>query len=435
MSNFGHGELEEEIVTQELALTFTRHPNEVGENMLKELSIMTDVNGASYIYNGIFWEPVTSHQLRQKTLDYDTPTSKASRRKEICDFICTKTIMALIPWNNISNEQIAVKNGVLNYRTHDLVPHQKEHYLNKVIDINFQPDETCPMWLEVLSELLGDGSEKIQALQRFFGYVLMPHARFKKALICHGPSNTGKSLIAEVLRLMIGASNVCSIQLEHMDDPRALAPIKNKMLNVIPELPERVTLAEGGFKQLVSTGDPVQIDPKHKSPELILPSCKHAIFTNSLPRIRDTSNAVYNRLLLIQLTNVISPEKQDKDLIYWLKQEREGIFNWALKGAQQLLKANGTFSDGPSVHTELQAYRASENPVLKWAEARLSSSRAEWEYIEDLYTDFVLWYTEKDCSRDRFSKCLRDAGYLTVRKKIQGRNHTVLPNYQLIRQA
>ena len=49
-----------------------------------------------------------------------------------------------------------------------------------------------------------------------------------------------------------------------MDDPRRCYMLVGKRLNVMTELTTDALMADGGFKTLVSTGEPVLIDPKFK---------------------------------------------------------------------------------------------------------------------------------------------------------------------------
>jgi len=62
-----------------------------------------------------------------------------------------------------------------------------------------------------------DGELKIAALQEYFGYCLMPHARYKKALLCVGESDCGKSTIPYLLRQLLGSENIAAVSVEHMD--------------------------------------------------------------------------------------------------------------------------------------------------------------------------------------------------------------------------
>ncbi|WP_373533076.1 phage/plasmid primase, P4 family [Vampirovibrio sp.] len=411
---------------------FSQHSNEIAEKILKKHSIITDAQGQFYQFDSRVWQPISNYQLMQLAMSNDLPSAKASRRKEIADYIRIKALKDPIPWNRISKTQVPVLNGVVDFITNKLEAHNEKYYLNKVLNIKYKPEEGCEMWLSVLNDLLGDDPEKIETLQLFFGYVLFPHAQFKKGLICYGPSNTGKSLVAKVLELLVGQSNVCSIQIGAMSDPRALAPIKNKMVNIISELPENALMAEGGFKQLVSTGDPVQIDPKNKPPETITPTCKHVIFTNTLPKIKDTTQAVYNRLLIIYFKNIIPESRQATDLICWLEEEIDGIFNWALQGAKHLQRNQGKFPQSQRAKNELQQYRDSQNPLTSWVTELLKPADASAFISNDaLFQSYSSFPDSEKITKARFISLLKDAGYHTSRTRTVGKRRVGLHAYKL----
>jgi phage/plasmid-associated DNA primase len=83
------------------------------------------------------------------------------------------------------------------------------------------------LWLKCLNEWFETENEKL-ALQEFFGYLLCPHANYKKALVLVGKSNSGKSVICEIARLLVGSEFTCCIYPEDMNDEYLLGPIKDK---------------------------------------------------------------------------------------------------------------------------------------------------------------------------------------------------------------
>jgi uncharacterized protein DUF5906 len=143
----------------------------------------------------------------------------------------------------------------------------------------------------------------------------MPHAKFKKALVCKGPSNCGKSLVPEIASELVGKDAVCQLGVEHMDDPQRRSILKGKALNVITELSADAIIKDDGFKTLVSTEEPIMIDQKYKPTDAAYtPTAKHIIATNTLPRINDKTEATLGRLLIIVFSRVFSASEQNTGL-------------------------------------------------------------------------------------------------------------------------
>ncbi len=340
-------------------------PNNVANNILKKHHLL-NVSDNLYEYDGKKWAPTALTRLHKLALQEDGEfiTTK-NRRNEIVSFISSKIYTNKHEWRQIQPYEVPVSNGVIDIRTMKMRPHRKEDYLQTCIPWAYSEKAQCPELMRCLDTYFGkdnDGDLKIAALQEYFGYCLMPHARYKKALLCVGESDCGKSTIPYLLRQLLGSENIAAVSVEHMDDDRKRAPLLGKLVNLLTELTSDAMIADGGFKTLVSTEEPILFDPKHLAPVMDIPICKHVIVTNKKPRINDKSNATFRRLLLIHFNHVIPASEQDTTVWDRLKGEIDGILSWALEGATRIYERGGRFSD-PGV-AEIAEYRDDQNPML-----------------------------------------------------------------------
>jgi putative DNA primase/helicase len=144
--------------------------------------------------------------------------------------------------------------------------------------------------------------------------------------------------------------------------PRKLSPLMGKMVNLLTELTSKAMVADGGFKTLVSTEEPLLIDPKFAQPILYAPIAKHVIACNSLPRVTDMSRGFFNRLMLLKFNRVIPEELRDRSIVDKLRREIEGIMSWAIEGARRLYENGGEFTRS-GVRSGNHEYREEQNPV------------------------------------------------------------------------
>jgi putative DNA primase/helicase len=224
----------------------------------------------------------------------------------------------------------------------------------------------------------------IHAIFEFTGYILMQSTPYKKALVCVGPSNTGKTTFEKVLIELVGKENICHIPIERMGNSSELAPIKGKMLNVVGEIKATAVLDDAGFKQMVSIGEPVQLNEKYKVRETYTPFAKHAFFTNNLPTITDSTDAVFNRLLLIPFDNVITPDKQDPHLAEKLSKEIPGILVRAVNALRSLIERRGQFTIPECSKELIRQYKREQNPMFDFLEAsfeQVSEGSIEMETV------------------------------------------------------
>jgi putative DNA primase/helicase len=280
--------------------------------------------------------------------------------------------------------------------------------LESVVPWEYHPGTNPSLWYQCLSDWFANEHDAVDALQEFFGYCLMSHARYKKALLCYGESNCGKSTIPFLLRELVGAANMCAVSVEDMDDPRKRAPLRGKLINALTELPTDAMIADGGFKTLVSTEEPIQFDEKYMPSIMDVPIAKHVIVTNTLPAINDRSRGTFNRLLLIQFNHVIPESEQNKKVWDELRNEIEGVLLWAVEGARRLWAKDGRFTAAGAV--EMEEYRNEQNPVLEWIQEACERDEDGRVLLTDMRERYCRW-VGKAVSPKWFAHGLVGAGY------------------------
>ncbi len=336
--------------------------------------IAVNNNDQVFLYSDSIWRAVTKYGLKSVIVDDMatrkikkdgrdvTPTCGVNALKTAADRVITTLHRKEKPieWNLVEDDEIPFVDGVYDVVHQTMRPHARRDMLDKTLPHKF-PDAAMPpmIWLRCLHDWFPPNREanrdKVNALQEFMGYCLLGHARYKKAAVLFGESNTGKSIVLKVIGAMVGVGNTCSIKLEDMSDPRKVAGIKGKMVNIVTEIDDGALMADGGFKQLVSTQEPIQIDPKYVAPYIYFPTCKHIFATNNLPIIHDRTNAVFNRLMICTFDRVFGPDEIDEDLDHKLLDELPSIMMWAIEGAERLVAARGRFTrfqDSDDVITE-----------------------------------------------------------------------------------
>lgn len=387
-------------------------PNMVAETVLGERDFLTDDVDAVYEYREGCWHELSESALRALALAADGRFwSSARRRGEIVSFMKAATHRPGLKWGRVADTEVACSNGVADVATGELRPHRQEDYLERVLPWPYSPGAPCPNWLAALDDWFGIESDEVSALQEFFGYVILSHAKFKKALLLKGGGDTGKSVVLFVLTRLVGENAVCSLPVEHMDDPQKRAVIRGKLLNVMSEISAEALVADGGFKQLVSTEEPILLDEKYKKAEMYIPRTKHVIATNTLPRLNDRTEATLNRLLIIPMLRVVPKERQDETLKDRLVAEMQGILWWALDGARRLTDARGQFSEVPAAAAMLAELRSDANPVRIWLRERCVLDLERATPLAVLTDDYNKWNrgSRKITSR-QFGKMARDAG-------------------------
>jgi len=410
-------------------------PNDIGRMIMRDHDLLLDNVGVLREYNGRHWEPAPADRLRSYAMQYDSHEhTSARRRNEAAQYVMDSVRQVKTPWRALGASEIPCSNGVVDATTGVLRPHRREDYLETCIPHDYNPSAECPLWLAVLDSWFAsdttDGPVPAAlALQEFFGYCLLPHALYKKALFLFGESDTGKSQIPLIMGELVGSGNRCTLSTDQMADERKRAPIVGKMVNLLSELPAGAMIKDGGFKQLVSTGDPISIDEKYVSSYTYIPFCKHIVCCNSLPRVDDHSRATFNRLLLIQFTRVIPADQQDKELLQKLIKELPGMLAWAVAGAARLIANNGEFTRIAASEATIEDYRKDQNPINEFLEERCEKVEGGVIAMEEIRDRFRT-FTGKSWASINIANMIKAMGAKVEPRKVRGDSKRALLGYR-----
>ena len=281
------------------------------------------------------------------------------------------------------------------------VPHSSDHWATARVAVRAADmSQGCPRWLAFLDGCFSDrtGEEAvavIACLQEWFG-AAMVHGKareLRKALWLHGESRTGKTRVLEVLRLLVGEPT-SALKLKGFGThfgPSAVLGKRGWIADDAVGSNDEVNDAE--FKVAV-TGELFTADQKnnpHATGRLDIPI---AFSSNTLPKVKDQSDGVFNRSILIPM-HVVRPEEETAGKTLIEDQVRAGelagVFRWALDGWGRL-QARGRFLVPSSMREAGDAFKDANNPALAWAKIALKADPDFMVDRRDLYTSFKGWY-------------------------------------------
>src|ERR1700678_3721002 len=61
-------------------------------------------------------------------------------------------------------------NGTINLKTGQRLPHQKEHHITKLANVEYDLEAKAPTWEQFLNDIFDGNEELIKYVQRFAGY-------------------------------------------------------------------------------------------------------------------------------------------------------------------------------------------------------------------------------------------------------------------------
>jgi putative DNA primase/helicase len=186
---------------------------------------------------------------------------------------------------------------------------------------------------------------------------------------------------------MVGIENISAVSFADLEKEFARSSLYNKMLNTSTEIGSSVI--ESAYFKAITSGDPIQAAFKHKDNFTFTPYCKLLFAGNILPRIKDNSDALFERILPIHFKRQFLEGDPDRDehLGDKLKEERSEIFYWALCGLKRL-REQRRFSDSAATRKLMMEFRRSNNPILCFVEDRCNLGETEKVSKQDLYSEY-----------------------------------------------
>ncbi|MYN30292.1 DNA primase family protein [Duganella levis] len=314
---------------------------------------------------------------------------------------------------------ICLKNGTLDPVTRELLPHAPEHRRMCALDIEWNPAAEAKRFLTFLFEIWGaepDYAERVEFLQEWMGYLLLPSNKFERFLWLTGAGANGKSVLLEVMANLVGRENTTWAHLDRLNRTAVRATLEGKMLNISTEMNADGTLVDGHLKSITS-GEPIDAEPKYKDPYSFIPTVKLVAATNHLPRLKDTSGGFARRACILAFNKVFSPEERDANLSQTLTGELAGILVWSLEGLARLLE-RGRFVPPPSSDATVQAYRIEADSVSLFNHDCLDpcTNGTPVGILYQAYREFCTTNGFQPTNVAIFGRRLSEAGIETLRK-------------------
>jgi len=364
-------------------------PRLLAERLLSEYRLLSDPeSGLLYIWRGKYWEYFDEDHLKNVAIRYLVNESQKSR---VEDAIYQATKLATLPHGRKVNDKrdwICLQNGMLNINTFEMLPHDPDYFFTSIFPVSLDPSspKRCDQFLKFLDMNIKT-PEVIDQLQEFAGYIIARHTRYEKCLFLYGPGRDGKSTLMKLLRNMVGGDNCSAVSFPDLEREFPRSSLYNKLLNISTEIGSQAI--ESSYFKAITSGDPIQAAYKHKDNFEFSPYCKLIFAGNILPRIKDTSDALYERFLPIKFKRQFLEGDPDRDtnLLDKLTTESSEIFYWSLCGLQRLMK-NNRFTDAEETRELMMGYRRSNSPILSFVQDECIMGEDEQVDKAELYARY-----------------------------------------------
>lgn len=315
-----------------------------------------------------------------------------------------------------TNASLNLKNGVLDLRSLELFPHNRDDMFTYCLDYEYDPSADCPLFKKFIAEVLvKEGTIEtdlslVSLFQELLGYSLTPETKREVMVWMFGEGGNGKSVAISVIEGLLGPMSM-SIDFQTVGTPGNydLADIPGKRVLFSTEAERNKFMAEGYIKRIV-TGDTINTRPIYGSTIRFKSTAKIWWSMNDRPLIRDTTDSMWRRMKLIPFLRKFEEGKNaDPDLTNKLLAELSGILNWAISGLIRL-KLGGKFTHSDAADEAKRQYREEANPVAQWINTQTVKTNHPATLAGALFRNYMQWcieQNEKPVTSTQFGKDLK----------------------------
>ena len=278
-------------------------------------------------------------------------------------------------------------------------PADSSLFVQGKVPANFNPNAVCPFWTAFVKEACPEDGPM---LQEMFGLSLTYDRSFNAFFVIYGASGTGKSTCLNVLQ-KLNEGSVSQVSLGRFGERFFIWPLAQNRVNIVHDMDSiyegdgSVSLREAVLKS-VASGESIEVERKHRQAQREHLRALCVFGTNTLPRFADKSNAIAQRMRIIQFPNVFrGTEKQVRAIHETFYEELDGILLWALAGYGELLESgrNGIWESESSWALKEEAIKDSRPEILFCDEMLEKVDFLDWKPSLDIYKAYEKFCFER----------------------------------------
>jgi putative DNA primase/helicase len=295
-------------------------------------------------------------------------------------------------------------NGVINLKTGELLPHNRDYLFTKISNIDYDKNADCPNWNNFLQSIFknDDGSanvEIIEFLQKAVGYTLTGDITEQVMFFLYGTGRNGKSTFINIIQNLLGDygrqtnsdtfikkknDNTVNNDIARLDGARFVSAVESE---------EGQQLSESLVKQITG-GEKISARFLRQEFFEFTPEFKVFFTTNHVPIIKNNDNGIWRRIRLVPFTVTIPKNEVDKDLPRKLEKELSGIMKWAVDGCLKWQREG--LGEPEAVMKATNEYRQDMDILGPYLDENIIIHPSAKVESKKLYENYKRWCYEND---------------------------------------
>lgn len=390
---------------------------------LKNNNHIIRINGQLHIYkDGIYIEGQSDIEAAMIEHIPDLTRAKRTEVLSYLDILIRKNVKPC------AANLIAFKNGVYDLETDELIEFSPDIVMTNKINYAYNPNAYCEVVDKTLNKIACYDPDIRALLEEAVGYCFYRRNELRKSFILTGEKKNGKSTFLAMLKELLGDENTAALDLGELGERFSPASLFGKLANIGDDISADFIANPAVFKKIVS-GDRIKGENKGQKEFFFNPYCKLLFSANDIPRIKDKSGAVLDRLVIIPFDARFSKDDADYDPYIKYKLIREDALEYlAVLGIQGLKRVlhNQEFTKSRKVAKSIEEYEEANNPILLFFKEDVKIENEPTNEVYKKYNEFCLANSFTPMSNIEFSKQVKKhLDFEIINKSISGKKYRI----------
>ena len=289
---------------------------------------------------------------------------------------------------------INFKNGVLNILTGEFTTDRSKWIFDYVLNVNYIEhctEKDCPNFMKFIKT--SAGLENLQCIMISLGFGISSLTNVKKAVFLFGETDGGKSTLLVFLSNAVDPELISYINFQQLGSGYFVMQLLGKKFNISYDNSSKAMDNEQMFKSIVA-GERISARALRENPVQFVPTAKLFFASNKPYTYKNPDLALYRRMVFIPFEYSVSPEKQDKELLQKLEQERDVVFSLAARTLKGFVESGYDFKMSPKAKAYLESRIAALHSVDGFLEDRTVVDENGSVSAATLYEAYKLWCNE-----------------------------------------
>ena len=274
--------------------------------LISQLHIIK-INGQLHIYkDGVYIDGY--NYIEAEMIKY-LPGLNRQKRSEVLAYI----EISITKNSQVSSANyIAFKDGIYDMEQDIFIDFDPSIIITNKINFNYNPGAYNEITDKTLNKLACNDGDIRSLLEEVIGYCFYRRNELRKSFILIGDKANGKSTFLDMIKTLLGDENTAALDLKELGDRFKTAELFGKLANIGDDIGDEFIANPAIFKKLCS-GDRVNVERKGRYPFDFNNYSKLLFSANNIPRIKDKSGAVIDRLIIVPFDATFSKSDPDFD--------------------------------------------------------------------------------------------------------------------------